>query len=116
MRALFQVKNNSHTGRLFELSKIVKVEDISKKENLMMMYKFKEKMLPKAIENIILQATKGHERQTRFQLNKTTREILLPNCSLKQHNILYKMINYWNQSSIEIKKSTYSLGIVKKKD
>jgi len=44
VRALFQVKNNSHTGRLFELSKIVKVEDISKKENLMMMYKFKEKV------------------------------------------------------------------------
>merc|ERR1711884_503262 len=101
------------TGSLFELSRIVKVEDIAKKENLMMMYKFKEKMLPNAIENMILQATKRHERQTRFQQNESYQKILIPNSSLKHHNILYKMLDYWNQSSIEIKNSTYSIGTVK---
>ena len=75
LRALFNVKYNSHTGSLFELSRIVKVEDIAKKENLMMMYKFKEKMLPNAIENMILQATKRHERQTRFQQNESYQKI-----------------------------------------
>ena len=115
LRALFNVKYNSHTGSLFELSRIVKVEDIAKKENLMMMYKFKEKMLPNAIENMILQATKRHERQTRFQHNESYQKILIPNSSLKHHNILYKMLDYWNQSSIEIKNSTYSIGTVKKR-
>ena len=115
VRALFKVKYNSHTGRLFELSRIVKVEDIAKKDNLMMMYKFKEKMLPKAIENMILEATKRHDRQTRFQLNETNKKILIPNSSLKHHNILYKMLDYWNQSCIEIKSSTYKLGTVKKR-
>ena len=93
----------------------MKVEDIAKKDNLMMMYKFKEKMLPKAIENMILEATKRHDRQTRFQLNETNKKILIPNSSLKHHNILYKMLDYWNQSCIEIKSSTYKLGTVKKR-
>ena len=79
------------------------------------MYKFKEKMLPKAIENMILEATKRHDRQTRFQLNETNKKILIPNSSLKHHNILYKMLDYWNQSCIEIKSSTYKLGTVKKR-
>ena len=112
IRALFNVKYNCHTNDLFELSGIVKVEDITKRENLTCMYLYKERLLPKPIQEMITKATSKHEKNTR---STDTEKLYINTGILKEDNTLFKMIDFWNKTQIEIKSKSYSLPTVRKR-
>ena len=111
LRALFGVRYNCHTGDLFDMSRIIKVEDLCDKEYLITMYKYKEKLLPSAIAKLIDDATTKHKQNTRL----INQEMYYINNSLKEGNLLYDMIKMWNETNIEIKETSYSIPVVKKR-
>ena len=76
------------------------------------MYKLKENMLPPVIEKMFLEGTKRHGKNTRISEPK---KVYINHGLLKEGNTLFKMIDYWNNSNIEIKSKTFPLTNVKKR-
>ena len=103
LRAVFNTRFNSHTNVLFQMSKVVKVTDICKKESLKFMYQFKENKLPVAISNIIKKHTSIQKSVTRSQKSSTNLTIR----GLRNGDTLFDIITHWNESDIEIKENTY---------
>ena len=99
LRALFCAKYNCHTSKLFELSRITRIDQLCEKESIILMHDFKEKKLPTAIMNMISDATKREIRETRSQ---ELDELHIGN-NYKKDDMLYEILTYWNKSSCEVK-------------
>ena len=109
LRALFCARYNSHTDILFELSRITKVEDIVEREYLKLMYEFKEKKLPTAINDLISKYTTSNKTVTRHQRNEFNYTLN----GFRKGDIIYDMVHCWNSSNSEIKEISYEMPSVK---
>jgi hypothetical protein len=93
LRIIYSVKYNGHTSSLFEKSKITKVENIFEKESLILTYKYQNKILPPAIQDLFDKSLYDKNIMTRH----LTSCILRPKRELKNGDILYEIIDSWNR-------------------
>ena len=93
LRIIFSVKYNGHTSSLFEQSKITKVENIFEKESLILTYKYQNKILPPAIQDLFDKSLYDKSIMTRH----LTSCILRPKRELKNGDLMYEIIDSWNR-------------------
>ena len=101
IRILFKAKFNSHTSKLFEWSRITKVENIFNKQSLILCQKYQNRELPHSIHKILHDSIVRSGIETRT--NKTNNFII----SNKSGRTLHKILNSWNNAP-EILKYTKS--------
>ena len=110
IRILFNSKYNSHTGKLFQLSGITKVENIIKREAAILCYKLRNNELPKAVKDLFENYSNSSARQTRH----TDHTVFEISNKSKPHRIMFKIMDAWNNLDVSIK-SCSSLNLFRKK-
>ena len=111
LRAIFKTKYNSHTNKLYELSCITKVSDIFQKESLKLMYQHKESVAPIAISKLISDHTSLGSVRTRNQQSASTLSVI----GFRKGDLLYDLIQNWNNCNLSLKNSTYDIKSINKR-
>ena len=101
LRIVFNSNYNTHTGKLFQLSGITKVENIVKREASIISYKFFNNELPSAIDSLIKTYSNASDRQTRH----SDQTVFRISNKLKSHRMMYKIMDNWNKLNHKVKKS-----------
>ena len=100
IRIVHNARYNAHTSALFYKSKITKVENIFEKECLLLIYKYKNKMLPPETQKIIDESL----QPTTLGLRSETNIDLLPKRELKPGDTMYEILNNWNKHRTSIER------------
>ena len=95
IRIIHGARYNAHTDELFQKSNITKVENIFAKQSLILAYKFQQKKLPNAIQELFDKSLQNDSRFTRFSASSK----LKIDSSLKNDQIMYEIINNWNSAN-----------------
>ena len=104
IRALFCARYNCHTSKMYDLSRITRIDQICERESIILMHDFKESKLPNAIMNMISDATRREIRATRSQ----DLDNLHIGKSYKKDDLMYSIITHWNKSDCEVKNLSIS--------
>ena len=80
---------------LFQKSNITKVENIFAKQSLILAYKFQQKKLPNAIQELFDKSLQNDSRFTRFSASS---KLKIDSC-LKNDQIMYEIIDNWNSAN-----------------
>ena len=103
LRAIFNTNYNSHTENLYYISGIEKIENICPKENIWIMYQYKNNDLPKAITQMINSSLNTNPAKTLRSSSKS----LNIRAKTFPGDILYGLINTWNMSTCKVKDRNY---------
>ena len=101
LRILFNSNYNSHTGKLFQLSGITKVENIIKREASILSYNFFNNELPSSINSLFEKYSNAVDRQTRH----TDQTVFRISNKLKSHRMMFKIMDAWNNLENRVKNS-----------
>ena len=107
LRAIYNVKYNAHTSKLFNQSKVTKIENVFEKESILLTHKYLNLSLPKEIIKIFddsLQNTAIHTRSIAKSNLKIKRD-------LTKGNLMF--VTNWNNCPMSIRENE-SIKDVKK--
>ena len=98
VRAIFDVKYNCHTNKLFEISKIDKIQNIFRKESILTIFKYQNNTLPSAIKELFDESINHSKIITRSFSSST----LQPKKEIMGLNIC-EIIENWNRAGFNIR-------------
>ena len=99
IRIVCNAKYNSHTGGLFQDNRITKVENIFERDSLIMIFKYQDRNLPKAILELF--DTNLHDDN--FLTRKYTSWVLRPKKGLQNGDMMYDVIDCWNRIGMNVR-------------
>ena len=99
VRIIFKAKYNEHTSKLFNKSNITKVENIVKKESIIITYKFLKNETPMAINDLYTKNIETNLRETRGSENN----FLKMKKGLKKGEVMFEILNNWNTTKKDIR-------------
>ena len=102
LRIVYSKRYNAHTSRLFEKSRITKVENIFEKESLLLTFKFMKRELPSAVLELFEESITTTNRLTRSIANNCLNQ----NSKLKKGNLMFDIIANWNNANNRMKEET----------
>ena len=102
LRIVYSKKYNAHTSKLFEKSRITKVENLFEKESLLLTFKFMNRELPNAVLELFDACLTTTSRLTRSMANKD----LILESKLKKGNLMFDIIDNWNKAPTSMKEES----------
>ena len=94
IRIIHGARYNEHTDELFQKSRITKVENIFELQSLILTFNYQQRKLPDRILELFDKSLQNYNIQTRYLTNRS----LKPNNELKSGNLMFEILNNWNNS------------------
>ena len=94
IRIIHGARYNEHTDELFQKSRITKVENIFELQSLILTFNYQQRKLPDRILELFDKSLQNYNIQTRYLTNCS----LKPNNELKSGNLMFEILNNWNNS------------------
>ena len=94
IRIIHGARYNEHTDELFQKSRITKVENIFELQSLILTFNYQQRKLLDRILELFDKSLQNYNIQTRY----LTICSLKPNNELKSGNLMFEILNNWNNS------------------